>query len=209
MTAHAGDFAVVHNDDLVGILNRRNALCDYDFGRVGKLGCKGLSDFCLGGCIDGAVESSRMSIFGCLSSALAMQSRCFCPPETFVPPWSSMVSYPSGSFLRTYRPAPFLRRRRSVRHQPRRLPNGDCRKWSPRKHVFLKHHADSLAEMIKAVIFNVGSVHKHLALIAVVKTGMSETSVVFPQPVEPIIPTVSPGSTVRFMSESTASSLVL
>ena len=26
----------------------------------------------------------------------AMQSRCFWPPETFTPPWSSQVSKPSG-----------------------------------------------------------------------------------------------------------------
>ena len=34
------------------------------------------------------VESSRIKIFGFFSSARAMHSRCFCPPETFVPPCS-------------------------------------------------------------------------------------------------------------------------
>ena len=43
------------------------------------------------------VESSRIRIFGFLSSARAMQRRCFCPPETFVPPCSICVSYPSGN----------------------------------------------------------------------------------------------------------------
>ena len=34
------------------------------------------------------VESSNISILGFLSNALAMQSLCFCPPDTFVPPCS-------------------------------------------------------------------------------------------------------------------------
>lgn len=34
------------------------------------------------------VESSRISIFGFRSTARAMHSRCFCPPETLVPPCS-------------------------------------------------------------------------------------------------------------------------
>ena len=38
------------------------------------------------------VESSRISIFGDFKSALAIQSLCFCPPDTFVPPCSILVS---------------------------------------------------------------------------------------------------------------------
>ena len=34
------------------------------------------------------VESSRIRIFGFFSRARAMHRRCFCPPETFVPPCS-------------------------------------------------------------------------------------------------------------------------
>mgnify|MGYP000040196048 CR=1 FL=1 len=37
------------------------------------------------------VESSKMRILGCLSRARAMHSRCFCPPETLVPPCSIQV----------------------------------------------------------------------------------------------------------------------
>ena len=33
------------------------------------------------------VESSKMMTFGRLSRARAMHRRCFCPPETFTPPW--------------------------------------------------------------------------------------------------------------------------
>ena len=39
------------------------------------------------------VESSRIKIFGLRRRARAMQRRCFCPPERFVPPLSSSVSY--------------------------------------------------------------------------------------------------------------------
>ena len=39
------------------------------------------------------VLSSRIRIFGFFSSARAMQRRCFCPPETLVPPCSIQVSY--------------------------------------------------------------------------------------------------------------------
>ena len=42
------------------------------------------------------VESSRIRMAGLRSMARAMHSRCFWPPETLVPPWSSTVSKPSG-----------------------------------------------------------------------------------------------------------------
>ena len=43
------------------------------------------------------VESSRIKILGFLSNALAIQRRCFCPPDTFVPPCSIYVSYWLGN----------------------------------------------------------------------------------------------------------------
>ena len=39
------------------------------------------------------VESSRISALGFFSKALAIQSLCFCPPDTFTPPWPRSVSY--------------------------------------------------------------------------------------------------------------------
>lgn len=42
------------------------------------------------------VESSRISIFGFFNMALAMHKRCFCPPDTLLPPRSIHVSYLSG-----------------------------------------------------------------------------------------------------------------
>ncbi len=44
------------------------------------------------------VESSRISTLGFFIRALAMQSLCFCPPDTLVPPCSIKVSYPWGIF---------------------------------------------------------------------------------------------------------------
>ena len=38
------------------------------------------------------VESSSINTFGFFSSALAIQSRCFRPPDTLTPPWPSSVS---------------------------------------------------------------------------------------------------------------------
>ena len=38
------------------------------------------------------VESSRIRTFGFFKRARAMQSLCFCPPETFVPPCVILVS---------------------------------------------------------------------------------------------------------------------
>ena len=39
-----------------------------------------------------AAVSAILMIFGFLRSALAMQTRCLCPPERLTPPCSSMVS---------------------------------------------------------------------------------------------------------------------
>ena len=40
------------------------------------------------------VESSRIRIFGFFRRALAIQSLCFCPPDTLFPPSTIMVLYP-------------------------------------------------------------------------------------------------------------------
>jgi len=42
------------------------------------------------------VASSRMSILGSLSRALAIATRCFCPPESITPRSPTKVSRPSG-----------------------------------------------------------------------------------------------------------------
>ena len=42
------------------------------------------------------VESSKIKIFGFVRIARAIQSRCFCPPDTFTPPCPSSVFNPSG-----------------------------------------------------------------------------------------------------------------
>ena len=42
------------------------------------------------------VESSKISTLGFFKMARAMQMRCFCPPETFTPPWPRSVSRPPG-----------------------------------------------------------------------------------------------------------------
>ena len=69
--------------------------------------------------------------------------------------------------------------------------------------------ADALAQVIKTVILNIHAVHKHLTLIAVVKSRNERNKGGLSAPVEPIMPTVCPGSMVRSMLLSTASLLVL
>ena len=41
------------------------------------------------------VESSNINTLGFFTSALAIQSLCFCPPEKLLPPCSTTVSHPS------------------------------------------------------------------------------------------------------------------
>ena len=40
--------------------------------------------------------SSKMYSSGRFTRALAMESRCFCPPEKLAPPWATKESSPSG-----------------------------------------------------------------------------------------------------------------
>ena len=40
--------------------------------------------------------SSKIKIFGSFAIARAIARRCFCPPDTFVPPWEIAVSYLSS-----------------------------------------------------------------------------------------------------------------
>ncbi|KAL5715158.1 hypothetical protein ACHQM5_017023 [Ranunculus cassubicifolius] len=45
------------------------------------------------------VASSSSKIAGFLSTALAIATRCFCPPDSCIPRSPTLVEYPSGRLL--------------------------------------------------------------------------------------------------------------
>ena len=86
--AEGGHAAVVQHEDAVCVLHGADALGDDEFRGVGDLLCESPADQGIRPGTTALVESSRISILGFFSSARAMHRRCFCPPDTLVPPCS-------------------------------------------------------------------------------------------------------------------------
>ena len=83
--------AVLQDQDAVGVLDAGDSLGDDELGgsRINvRKAWRMLASVAVSTAL---VESSRMRIFGFLSRALAMQRRCFWPPETLAPPRSIQV----------------------------------------------------------------------------------------------------------------------
>ena len=91
MGIKAVHMSVVQHYDSIRFLDAGDALRDDDLGRARNRPRKGRADFGVRAVSTALVESSRIRILGRLSSARAMHSRCFCPPETFAPPRSMRV----------------------------------------------------------------------------------------------------------------------
>ena len=85
MRAHAVDRAAVQNENQICVLDGRDALGFVVSGISVRSAARIFASVFVS---TAEVESSRIKIFGFFSSARAMHSRCFCPPETFEPPCS-------------------------------------------------------------------------------------------------------------------------
>jgi len=76
------------------------------------------------------VESSKINIFGFFNSALAIQRRCFCPPDTLLPPCSMRVLYFSRKTLDKLHPhMPSDKREYILLLLPPDCPNEDYLKY--------------------------------------------------------------------------------
>ncbi len=109
------------------------------------------------------VESSRIRMAGLRSMARAMHSRCFWPPETLTPPWSSTVSKPVGEGHDKVIGLGVLGRLDhvllgGVGVAPQQvLPDG-----AGEEHVGLEHHADAPPQLLQGIVPHVHPVHQHV-----------------------------------------------
>lgn len=86
------DLSVVHYNNFVRINNRCDSLGDNDYSGSRKVFFRASRIFASVTVSTALVLSSSIIIFGFFKRALAMQRRCFCPPDTFTPPCPSTVS---------------------------------------------------------------------------------------------------------------------
>lgn len=106
------------------------------------------------------VLSSKIRIFGFLSSALAIQRRCFCPPETLTPPCPSSRSYPSANSLT--KPSGlcclcslFHLFIRCLFIAPAKIFHNTAGK----QRIFLKHHRNAVTQMIQRILFYIHAIY--------------------------------------------------
>ena len=82
------NLSIFQNKDTVRILYAGDTLRDDQFGVSGISSAKALRILASVAVSTALVLSSKIKIFGFFSNALAMQRRCFCPPDTLEPPCS-------------------------------------------------------------------------------------------------------------------------
>ena len=95
--AEADNLAAVEHEDLIGVADGADALGDDDLCRVGQLLRKSLAERRRPSGSPARRTNRQIPEFPAfLASARAMDSRCFCPPETFRPSWAMGCAAPSG-----------------------------------------------------------------------------------------------------------------
>ena len=156
------------------------------------------------------VESSRMRIFGFASRARAMHSRCFCPPETLVPPCSMSWLYPSGKAETNPSACASRAARRRVSSSAFSSPQSRLSRTVPENSTFFCRTMPMPARRLcRFQSFTLTPSTSTSPSSASYSRGISETSVDLPEPVEPMMPTVEPAGMFRLMSSSTRSALSL
>ena len=98
MVAQLGDPAVVQDDDVVGVADRREAVGDHDGRPPSEEPLQGLLDVKLGLGVDAGRRLVEDEDRGSAKSARAKEMSCRWPRESPLPRSLTTVSYPSGSF---------------------------------------------------------------------------------------------------------------
>lgn len=118
------------------------------------------------------VESSRISTLGFFSKALAIQSLCFCPPDTFYAALAQVgviaVFQPFDKFIHAGGSAClfYLFLRGVLLPPPQVIPDG-----SGKKRVFLKHHGYGIPQMPQRIFLHRMPVDADLSLCHIIQTG--------------------------------------
>lgn len=152
-------------------------------------------------------ESSNTRISGRWAIARAIDRRCRCPPETFVPPCAMRALSPpsiSETKSRAWAISSACHSSSSVASSPTEAQVG-CH-GSGEQERLLRHVADPLPHEVEVGLAHVDAVDADGAAVTSNSRGMSETRVVLPEPVEPTIATVSPASARNEMPWSTGDS---
>ena len=147
------------------------------------------------------VESSRMRIFGFFSSARAIQSLCFWPPEKFAPPCSTFVSNPSGSVSMNSSAFASLHARAISSSVASGFPHLRLSRMVPENSTFFcKTIATASRRVVRLYSRTFTPPTRTSPFVVSYNRGISCTRVDFALPVPPRIPTVSPDRIFRLMS---------
>ena len=154
------------------------------------------------------VESSRISTRGFFKMARAMQRRCFCPPETFTPPWPRSVSKPSGIRERNSSAQAARQASHSSSSVAFSSPQRRFSRMVPEKRVFFcstmltlpRRWSMVYSRTLRPPTFTVPSPASY-------SRGIRDTRLVLPLPVPPRIPTVAPEGMWRSISRRIHSGL--
>ena len=151
--------------------------------------------------------SSKIKIFGSFATALAMARRCFCPPETLLPPCAISLSYffsfasinsvacaISAAFpICASDASSFPKRRFDAIVPENRIPFCGTNPISSRRSAIRMSRISFPSKVI-------------LPSVTSYRRGIRFTKVDFPHPVLPIIAVVFPGSAIKSISCKTSAS---
>ena len=138
--------------------------------------------------------------------ALAIDKRCFCPPDTFTPPCPNSVSYPSENDFTNSSACAACAASCTSSLEASSSPHSKFSKIVPEKRTFFCNTIPTpFLKFSKLYSFTFTSSTKTSPSSASYSRGISCTKLVFPHPVEPIIPIISPGFATKFIPSNTFS----
>ena len=173
----AHHLAVVDDDDLVGLRDRRNTLRHNDNRRVGRrlrAARRGPARRCARRARRTRRRTGRSA--GRRITARAIASRCRCPPEKLMPPWATRIARPSA----------WARHEVVGRRHPQRVPHlvvgrvglavaqvvGDR---AGEQVTALRHQPDRRPQLLGVVVANVDAVDAHRRRRSRRRAGRSTT----------------------------------
>ena len=162
--------SVIEHQNLLRMENRADPLCHDDHGAVFDILRQCFSKRRIRFQVKCRKLSSKIKIFGSFAIARAIARRCFCPPDTFVPPCAIAVSYLS-SFASINSVAAQLRLPFRSPHPSHRLfrSAGGCDR-SREQHTFLRHETDLIAQILHRNVSNIFSVERNLSARHIIET---------------------------------------
>lgn len=174
MSSGADSLSAVENDYSVRVADGADSLGNDYFCRFGKLFCKSFAQSRVGAVVESGERVVRDQYLRLSCKCAAIERRCFCPPETFLPSWAISWSAPPSSLETNSSDCDSERAEERVFAAVFRCAFAEkdvVLHRAGEKHRPLRHIAYSVVKCIEGIVLHVHAVYQNLSGGRVIEPG--------------------------------------